>query len=147
MEFDIRLGERNHMRIDYFKLNRFSEQPLPRDIAFGDFDFAAGTTFRSKLDWRVMTWSLGLFAAVTFVVCGVYGLIVPESLHMTQFLEMVLPGFRWLTVWSFVLKAGRATDVRRHGFRVNSLSSFGLGAAGQLYLVSHEGTIFRLARR
>jgi hypothetical protein len=57
MEFDIRLGERNHMRIDYFKLNRFSEQPLPRDIAFGDFDFAAGTTFRSKLDWRVMTFT------------------------------------------------------------------------------------------
>lgn len=56
-----------------------------------------------RLDWRVMTWSLGLFGAVTFVVCVVYGLIVPESLHMTQFLEMVLPGFRWLTVGSFVL--------------------------------------------
>ena len=29
--------ERNHVRIDYFKLNRFNEQPLPRDIIFGDF--------------------------------------------------------------------------------------------------------------
>ncbi len=35
MEFDIRMGERNHMRIDYFKLNRFSEQALPRDIEHG----------------------------------------------------------------------------------------------------------------
>ncbi len=55
MEFDIRMGERNHVRIDYFKLNRFSEQPLPRDIIFGDFIFDEGTTFRTKLDWRVLT--------------------------------------------------------------------------------------------
>src|SRR5690349_8585119 len=55
MEFDIRLRENNHVRIDYFKLNRFAQQPLPRDIVFGDFTFAEGTTFRSKLDWRVLT--------------------------------------------------------------------------------------------
>jgi hypothetical protein len=55
MEFDIRMRERNHVRIDYFKLNRFQQQPLPRDIIFGDFIFDAGTPFRSKLDWRVLT--------------------------------------------------------------------------------------------
>jgi len=55
MEFDIRMGELNHVRIDYFKLNRFNQQPLPRDIIFGDFIFDEGTTFRSKLDWRVLT--------------------------------------------------------------------------------------------
>jgi hypothetical protein len=55
MEFDIRMRENNHVRIDYFKLNRFSEQPLPRDIVFGDFTFPEGTQFRSKLDWRVFT--------------------------------------------------------------------------------------------
>jgi hypothetical protein len=55
MEFDIRMGERNHMRIDYFKLNRFAEQPLPRSIVFGDLVFPVGTNFRSKLDWRVLT--------------------------------------------------------------------------------------------
>jgi hypothetical protein len=55
MEFDIRMRENNHVRIDYFKLNRFSEQPLPRDIVFGDEIFEEGTTFRSKLDWRVFT--------------------------------------------------------------------------------------------
>lgn len=49
------------------------------------------------LSTKVVTWSLGLFGAVTFVVCVVYGLIVPEPLHMTAFLEEVLPGFRWLT--------------------------------------------------
>ncbi|HEX6396411.1 MAG TPA: hypothetical protein VFZ95_03225 [Steroidobacteraceae bacterium] len=55
MEFDIRLRDNNHVRIDYFKLDRFAQQPLPRDIVFGDFTFPEGTTFRSKLDWRVFT--------------------------------------------------------------------------------------------
>ena len=40
MEFDIRMGERNHVRIDYFKLNRFSEViAAATTIDFGDFDF------------------------------------------------------------------------------------------------------------
>lgn len=58
MEFDIRMRENNHVRIDYFKLNRFSETHLPRDIVFGDIPPAqtqAGTLFRTKLDWRVLT--------------------------------------------------------------------------------------------
>lgn len=55
------------------------------------------------LNWKVMTWSLGLFGAITFVVCAVYGLLVPEGFHMKQLLEIALPGFRWLTVGSFAL--------------------------------------------
>jgi len=55
MEFDIRMRKRHHVRIDYFKLNRFNQQALPRNIIFGDFIFTEGTTFRSKLDWRVLT--------------------------------------------------------------------------------------------
>lgn len=68
MEFDIRMGERNHVRIDYFKLNRFSEQALPRAIIFGDFIFDEGTTFRSKLDWRVLTttYTYSLFKSERF---------------------------------------------------------------------------------
>lgn len=55
------------------------------------------------LNIKVVTWALGLFGALTFVVCVLYGLIVPESLHMTGFLEQVLPGFRWLTFSGFVI--------------------------------------------
>jgi glucose/arabinose dehydrogenase len=47
-------------------------------------------------------------------------------------------------VWSLRLVAGATTDVRKEAFRVPSLSGFGEDAAGELYLVSHEGTIFRL---
>ncbi len=45
----------------------------------------------------------GLFGAVTFVVCVVYGLLAPKAFHMVQLLEIMLPGFRWLSVGSFVL--------------------------------------------
>ncbi|MEJ0086649.1 MAG: hypothetical protein WDO72_13255 [Pseudomonadota bacterium] len=57
LEFDIRMKERNHVRVDYFKLNRFHEQPLAEDINFGNFTFDAGTNFRSKLDWRVLSFT------------------------------------------------------------------------------------------
>ncbi len=50
---------------------------------------------------KVLTWSLGLFAALSFVVCVLYGLIAPESLHMHSALETILPGFRWLTISGF----------------------------------------------
>jgi hypothetical protein len=55
------------------------------------------------LNIKVVSWSLGIFAAISFVLCVVYGLIVPQSLHMTAFLEMVLPAFKWLTFWGFWL--------------------------------------------
>jgi glucose/arabinose dehydrogenase len=49
------------------------------------------------------------------------------------------------TVWSLRVVDGRATGVRRE-FEVSSISSFGEGASGELYLVSHDGSIYRLAR-
>lgn len=55
------------------------------------------------LNTKVVTWSLGLFGAVTFLVCVIYGLIVPERLHMSAWLEQVLPGFRWLTATGFLI--------------------------------------------
>lgn len=55
------------------------------------------------LNTKVVTWSLGLFGAVTFGVCVLYGLIVPSTLHMTGFLEQMLPGFRWLTPTGFLI--------------------------------------------
>jgi len=57
----------------------------------------------TMLNTKVVTWSLGLFGAVTFLVCVTYGLIVPERLHMSGWLEQVLPGFRWLTLPGFFI--------------------------------------------
>ncbi|MDQ4030642.1 MAG: PQQ-dependent sugar dehydrogenase [Actinomycetota bacterium] len=48
------------------------------------------------------------------------------------------------TVWSLTLASGKAR-VRREPFKVDSLASFGEDVAGELYLVSLEGTVYRLA--
>ena len=55
------------------------------------------------LNLKVMSWSLGLFTAISFILCVIYGLIVPPSLHMAQALEAVLPAFTWLTFTGFLL--------------------------------------------
>ena len=55
------------------------------------------------LNIRVVTWAMGLFTAVSFILCVIWGLVTPESLHMHQFLELVLPAFTWLSVGGFVL--------------------------------------------
>jgi len=62
-----------------------------------------GGVLMHLLNWKPMTWSLGVFAACTFVLCIVYGLLVPKAFHMTQFLEITLPGFQWLSVGAFAL--------------------------------------------
>jgi hypothetical protein len=56
------------------------------------------------LNIKVVSWSLGIFTAISFVLCVLYGLIVPPSLHMmARFLEMALPAFKWLTFGGFCL--------------------------------------------
>ena len=56
------------------------------------------------LNIRIMSWSLGIFTAISFVLCVIYGLIVPPSLHaMAPFLEVVSPAFKWLTFGGFCL--------------------------------------------
>jgi hypothetical protein len=53
------------------------------------------------LNIRLVSWSLGLFTAISFIVCVIYGLIVPPSLHMASVLEALLPAFKWLTLTGF----------------------------------------------
>ncbi len=55
------------------------------------------------LNIKIVSWSLGIFTAISFVLCVIYGLIVPRSVHAPEILEIVLPGFKWLTFWGFSL--------------------------------------------
>ena len=55
------------------------------------------------LNLKVVSLSLALAAAVSFVVCVGWGLVMPESLHMHGFLELILPGFQWLSFGGFLL--------------------------------------------
>jgi glucose/arabinose dehydrogenase len=49
------------------------------------------------------------------------------------------------TIWSLKMSGGKARQIRPEPFTVKSLVSFGEDAAGALYLVSHDGTLYRLA--
>jgi hypothetical protein len=54
------------------------------------------------LNLKVVTWSLGALTAISFILCVIYGLIVPRSMH--EVLEVILPGFRWpLTFLGFFI--------------------------------------------
>ena len=55
------------------------------------------------LNWKVVTQSLSSFLVISFVLCVGYGLVAPPSLHPSWVLEAFLPGFKWLSVGSFVL--------------------------------------------
>lgn len=55
------------------------------------------------LNIKVVTWSLGILTAISFILCVIYGSIVPRSMHMPEVLEMLLPGFRWLTFLGFFI--------------------------------------------
>ncbi len=56
-----------------------------------------------QLNIRVVTWSIATFTSFSFVICVIYGLIVPESFHLVQFLEITLPGFKWLNIGTFLI--------------------------------------------
>jgi glucose/arabinose dehydrogenase len=49
-------------------------------------------------------------------------------------------------LWSLRISGGKAVDNRRESFRIGSLSSFGETTAGELYAVSLDGVLYRLAR-
>ena len=51
----------------------------------------------AMLNIKVVTWSLAIWAALMFVSCVVYGLLTPASMHMTAFLEQLLPGYKSLS--------------------------------------------------
>ena len=71
------------------------------------------------LNMKVVTWSLALWTAFSFVFCVTYGMLAPSGIH-NAFLEQVLPGFKWLT-WS--------------GFLVGLIESFLYGAYAGLVFV------------
>jgi len=60
------------------------------------------------LDIKVVTWSMGLFATASFVLCVIYGLVTPETIHMHRLLETALPAFRWLSWRSALLGAAES---------------------------------------
>ena len=52
---------------------------------------------------KTVSLALGLTFVISFVVCVLWGLLLPEPVHMHQFLQIVLPGFTWISTSSAIL--------------------------------------------
>jgi len=52
---------------------------------------------------RTVSLALGLTFAVSFVICILWGLLLPKQVHMHEFLQFVLPGFTWISFGSAAL--------------------------------------------
>jgi hypothetical protein len=52
---------------------------------------------------RLTTSATTIFAILSYLLCVAYGLLTPPSVHMHQFLEIVLPGFKWISTGAFFL--------------------------------------------
>jgi len=52
---------------------------------------------------KIVSLSLGLTFAISFVVCVLWGLLLPEPVHMHEFLQLVLPGFTWISFGAALL--------------------------------------------
>ena len=72
------------------------------------------------LNIKIVTWSLAVWATLSFLLCVVFALLTPSSLHMHALLSQVLPGFEWGS-W--------------RGFLIGLVESFLYGAyAGLVYV-------------
>jgi uncharacterized membrane protein YesL len=72
------------------------------------------------LNIKVVTWSLAIWTAFSFLFCVVFGMLTPSSVHMYAFLQQVLPGFEMPSL---------------KGFFVGLIQSFLYGAyAGLVYV-------------
>ncbi len=54
------------------------------------------------LYWKTVGVSVGLFLAISYVLCVVYDLLFPGHTMYQSWIRL-LPGFTWLTWWSFIL--------------------------------------------
>jgi hypothetical protein len=54
------------------------------------------------LEWKVVGFSIGTFFSITYVLCITYDLIFPGYAMYEAWIKL-LPGFEWLTWWSFFL--------------------------------------------
>ena len=131
MEFDVRMSDRNHLRIDYFKLNRFGDVIVTDPIRFGDQIYTANDNIRTNLDWRVLslTWTYSLFKAERFEAGLGLGMHVIEA-HA----EMKEPGT--LNIEKFDEVAPFATVAFNAAYRITKRWS--ITARGQTFEYSQD---------
>ncbi len=53
-----------------------------------------------RLDWKVVGCAAGSFLSISYVLCVTYDLIFPQHAMYGVWIKL-LPGFKWLSWWSF----------------------------------------------
>ncbi|MBQ0770826.1 MAG: hypothetical protein ACI9TB_001983 [Parasphingorhabdus sp.] len=59
----------------------------------------AESTIRSTI--LLWGWTLSLFLLISYLLCIIFGLMAPQSMHMHEAWAPLLPGFEWLTLTGF----------------------------------------------
>jgi len=80
MELTFRMRERHLLRVDYFKLSRYGENTLTRQINFRNQVFLTGDRVATNLDWR----TLGFNYSWVALRRGDYELGVGAGLHLVE---------------------------------------------------------------
>ena len=81
MEMIIRLRERNRLRVDYFKMSRFGDVVLNRQIVFGNDTFNVSDRVQSMLEWRALglTYTRSFWRSERFEFGGGIGVAFLEA--------------------------------------------------------------------
>ena len=81
MEMIIRLRERNRLRVDYFKLSRFGDQVINRQIVFGNDTFNISDRVQTMLEWRALglTYTRSFWKSERFEFGGGLGVAFLEA--------------------------------------------------------------------
>jgi hypothetical protein len=81
MEMIIRLRDRNRLRVDYFKMSRFGDVVIDRQIVFGDNTFNVNDRVQSMLEWRALglTYTRSFWRSERFEFGGGLGVAFLEA--------------------------------------------------------------------
>lgn len=55
------------------------------------------------LNFRLITTTTALFTTMSYLLCVAFGMLTPQSVHMHQLLQIVLPAFEWISTGAFFL--------------------------------------------
>ncbi len=133
------VGQNAIEEIDYVRAGTKGLLNFGWRVYEGSTTYQAGTLGPGRLTGPIAQYSHSLGCSVT----GGYvyrGKVVPAAAGR-YFYGDYCSG----TVLSLTVRSGKVSRVRREPFTVANLSSFGQDAAGELYLVSLDGAVYRLA--
>jgi glucose/arabinose dehydrogenase len=132
------VGQNAFEEIDYTPRRSPGLENYGWDLYEGRARFEQKKPSRGKLVFPIATYGRGSGYSVTggFVYRG---RAVPSLRG-----RYIYGDFGSGTIWTLKVVGGKATDQRRESIRVESLSSFGEDAAGELYATSLDGAVYRI---